>query len=94
MAPVLVIEPVRREDAGVYDVAVSNACAHAESMPATVKVIPCRANWNADGRLDSGDVFSFLEDFFRTPPDADFNADGETTSADFFEFLAAWFKGC
>jgi hypothetical protein len=93
-SPTLIIDPVRRTDAGSYYVEISNACASVQSVRAGVTVTPCRANWNQDAWLDSTDFFDFLSDFFASPPSADFNGDGQTTSADFFEFLAAWFEGC
>jgi hypothetical protein len=52
----------------------------------------CAADFNADGVVNSGDVFDFLGVFFGGR--ADFNRDGATNSQDLFEFLTAFFAGC
>jgi probable HAF family extracellular repeat protein len=54
----------------------------------------CRADFNADGALDSRDLFEFLPAFFAADPRADFNADARVDSSDLFEFLAVFFAGC
>ncbi len=54
----------------------------------------CAADFNYDGRADTGDFFGYLHAFFSGWPGADFNRSGDTTSTDFFEFLAAFFEGC
>jgi hypothetical protein len=52
----------------------------------------CAADWNADGALNSNDLFDFLDSFFAAG--ADFDGDGQTNSNDFFAFLAEYFQGC
>jgi len=54
----------------------------------------CRADFNADGVVNSQDFFGFLSAFFAQDAAADFNADGDVGSPDFFEFLAVFFRGC
>jgi trimeric autotransporter adhesin len=54
----------------------------------------CRADFNADGMVNSQDFFDFVDAFFTGLPSADFNADALINSQDFFDFLAAFFNGC
>jgi hypothetical protein len=49
------------------------------------------ADFNADGVVNSQDLFDFLVAFFGG--DADFNRDGTTNSQDFFDYLVAFFRG-
>jgi cytochrome c peroxidase len=54
----------------------------------------CRADFNADGAVNSQDFFGFLGAFFAQDNAADFDASGAVTSADFFAFLGVFFSGC
>jgi len=56
--------------------------------------MPCPADLNNDGVLNSQDFFTFLSGFFNNNPVADFNRSGVVNSQDFFDFLAAFFAGC
>lgn len=56
--------------------------------------VPCPADFNADGAVNSQDFFSFLTAFFMGSPGADVNADGAVNSQDYFDFLGFFFAGC
>jgi probable HAF family extracellular repeat protein len=52
----------------------------------------CRADVNADGRLDAGDVLAFADDFGRG--EADWDGNGRTDTRDFIGFLRSFAGGC
>ncbi len=56
--------------------------------------VPCLADFNRDGEVNSQDLFDFVAAFFESLPSADFNMDGEPNSQDFFDFIGAFFSGC
>ena len=56
--------------------------------------IACRADFNADGFVNSQDFFDFINAFFALDPIADYNADAFINSQDYFDFLTAFFGGC
>jgi hypothetical protein len=67
---------------------------HASAYFAQWRCLDCPADFNADSRVTSQDLFDFLGAFFAGNPAADFNDDGTVDSHDFFDFLAAFFHGC
>lgn len=54
----------------------------------------CPADLDASGQLNVGDLFWFLNRFFRALPAADTNGDGEVTVQDIFDYLILYFEGC
>ncbi len=58
--------------------------------------VPCPADFNQDGVLNSDDLSDFITGYFNQPPDArtDFNADGVINSDDLSDFITAYFNGC
>jgi hypothetical protein len=94
-ARTLSIEPVRPQDAGVYDVIISNTCGSATSDPATLTVLPrCTPDIDGDGEVDTADVAAFLDAWAARRPESDFNADGMIDSRDVIAFLHTWAFGC
>jgi hypothetical protein len=90
----LTITGILLQDAGGYDVIVTNPCGSATSRTATLSVAHCPADFNFDGITNSQDYFDFLTAFFAGSPTADFDGSGTIDSADFFAFLNAFFVGC
>lgn len=58
----------------------------------------CAADYDGDGGVGVGDIFSFLTAWFENnraaDPRADFNVSGVIDLGDLFQFLNAWFVGC
>lgn len=54
----------------------------------------CPGDFGEDGRASVGDVFTFLDAWFRRQLRADFNNNGSVDVADILSFLNAWFTGC
>ncbi len=67
----LVIEPALPSDFGVYDCVVSDGCGPVTSRPVALAVTPfagCRADFNADGFVNSADFFDFIAELFAGCP--------------------------
>jgi hypothetical protein len=91
----LTIDGVAPSDTGEYVIVFTNACGSVTSRSAALMVTGgCAGDFNADGALDSQDLFAFLAAFFAQSLAADFDQDGEVNAQDFFAFLAAVFSGC
>jgi hypothetical protein len=54
----------------------------------------CLADFNANGAVNSQDLFDFLAAFFAGGRAGDANRDGVVNSQDFFDYLAWFFAGC
>ncbi len=86
---------------GAYDMVVGPlywSVSSTSSLSGTINLhlgtgqVPCPADWNGSGVLNSQDFFDFLNAFFAGS--ADYNGDSLTNSQDFFDFLNAFFAGC
>lgn len=89
--PVLVIDPLRLEDLGSYDVVVTTG--RAVSRAAEVRA-NCFADFNQDGLASVGDILDYLNAWSMQDPRADTNGDLEVLVGDILDFLAFWSDGC
>lgn len=89
----LVIPSSGPQDAGAYDVVVTNACGIATSIAADVRLI-CPSDFNDDGFVNGVDADGFYDAFLAGDPAADFNGDGFVNGEDFDGFTAAFVAGC
>ena len=91
----LTIDPVGVDDAGSYDVLVSNLCGSVTSDPATLGVFdPC--DMNCDGKVNAFDIEPFLDLLFGggkpcAPCTGDVNGDGSIDSFDIEPFIDCLF---
>ncbi len=67
---------------------------HGSSMQAIVTVLPCSADFDADGTRAVPDIFAFLGAWFAEDPQAEFDGQPGIGVPDIFAFLALWFAGC
>lgn len=93
-SPTLTLTNVDAEDAGSYDVVVSNPCGQAVSDAALLTIVDCPADLNGDSLLDFFDVQMFLNLYSSSDPRADFVADGQFNFFDVQAFLGAFAAGC
>lgn len=92
----LTIDPVTLADAGTdYNCVITNTCGQFQTSFATLTVYPRgSADVNGDGRVDGGDVQSFLDHLLSPGPPSpgfcasDMNGDGSVTTADVPLFIA------
>ncbi len=56
--------------------------------------LPCVADFNGDGTVDTLDFIAYLNAFYSQNPGADLNGDGVINTLDFLEFLNAFNRGC
>lgn len=61
---------------------------------ATITIVPCRADFNADGATDLFDFLAFMNAFDVGDALADFDFDGELTVFDFLAFQNRFADGC
>jgi hypothetical protein len=54
----------------------------------------CRIDFNANGRADIDDIFTYLAAWFRQEPSTNFDTSPAIALDDLFIFLSAWFAGC
>jgi photosystem II stability/assembly factor-like uncharacterized protein len=57
-------------------------------------VVPCDADFNSDGAVNTQDVLAFLNAWAAGDLSADFNGDGSVNTLDVLAFLNAWGAGC
>lgn len=56
--------------------------------------LPCRADFDQDGIVNTQDVLAFLNAWVFKESSADFNQDGSVNTLDVLNFLNAWSAGC
>lgn len=61
---------------------------------ATIRIVPCRADFDGDGVADLFDFLAFFNAFDAGDPLADFDFDGELTVFDFLAFQDRFADGC
>jgi hypothetical protein len=62
--------------------------------PMRVYCVPCFADLNADGLVDTLDFLAFFNAWAAGDLIADWNGDGEINTQDFLAYLGAWAAGC
>lgn len=90
-SPVLLLLGVAPEDAGDYDVLVSNDCGTTASAPATL-VVTCPGDGNGDGVIGGEDLGALLGAWGSSEDTFDLNGDGTVDGADLGLLVAGWGK--
>lgn len=91
----LVITSVGEDDAGRYDVFVTDSCGPRPSTPSIVLIDDsCRPDLDGDGELTIFDFLAFQNAFDAMDPIADLDGDGEFTIFDFLAFQNEFDAGC
>ncbi|MCC7387247.1 MAG: hypothetical protein IT431_00615 [Phycisphaerales bacterium] len=68
---------------------------HGETLAARLLgAVPCDADFNGDGAVNTLDVLAFLNAWSSGDPRGDFNGDGSVNTLDVLAFLNAWSAGC
>jgi hypothetical protein len=88
------IEDASPEDAGEYDVIVSNVCGDVASQPATVAIGACEADLTGDCTLDLFDFLEFVNLFNSADPKADCDTSGALDLFDFLCYTNEFNAGC
>ncbi|MEQ9095041.1 MAG: immunoglobulin domain-containing protein [Phycisphaerales bacterium] len=89
------ITSLTEDDAGRYDVLVSDACGPFPSQSSVLIVDDtCRADFDGDGELTLFDFLAFSNAFDAGDPRADFDGDGSLTLFDFLTFSNEFDAGC
>jgi hypothetical protein len=89
---ILSLHDVALEDAGQYDVIVSDGCTSVTSAPASLSV--WATDFTGDGATDIQDFLTFLQLFASGDPRGDFNGDGSLNVQDFLSYLRGFASGC
>jgi hypothetical protein len=93
----LTITNAAPSDAGEYRCVMTNSCGTVESAPARLATgTTCRADFNADGVVNSTDVSDFINAWFEDQEagtlTTDWDRNGVVNSTDVSGFINAWFE--
>jgi uncharacterized membrane protein len=91
-SPSLELGTIDPEEAGSYDVVITNDCGSLTSTPALVSV--CHADFDCSGFVDLDDFSAFTAAFEVGDDNADFDGSGFVDTDDFGAFAAAFDAGC
>jgi hypothetical protein len=77
--------------AGVYDCVLTNSCG---TVISNASHVPCLADFNLDGAVDSDDVITYFAQWDSSDANADVNRDGGVDGDDIVVFFGRWDGGC